>query len=182
MTTLNKVSRTPGILNITRYIPDGFQKVCKVVHFTHYQNKPIWAYENIDRAMMYDEHNSWVYAIVVGRTIVKIGETGRPLGIEEPYDCVGYETQPQRKTTSRLGRYRSHAETDKFIRDSLVSEVDRGIVSIWAKKCPRINTKSIVNGRPVDTDATSHKALEYIYLDHIKTHTGKHPRLNKNRS
>jgi len=178
----NTRKRTPGILNINRYVADGFQKVCKVVHFTHYLDKPTWAYTKIDKSLMYDTHDSWVYAIVVGQTIVKIGETGRPLGIRESRDYVGYEKQPLRQTTSRLGRYRGGSDTDKYIRGSLVSEVDRGIVSIWAKRCPKIDTTTLVNGQEVPITATIHKSLELYYLDLITSHTGYNPRLNKARS
>ena len=79
---------------------------------------------------MFSPHNSWVYFIVDGDTIVKVGETSQPLGIESEY-----HNQPITGTKSRLGRYRKGDQTDTYIRNELVESVKNNQVSIWARKC-----------------------------------------------
>lgn len=174
--------RTLGILNINRYVDDGFRKVCNVRHSVSGSWRSSWDYSNIDKSIMYDDHRSWVYAIVVGQTIVKIGETGNPLGLKERQQYINYEHQPAANSKSRLGRYRAGDGTDDDIRCNLYDDVVRHQVSIWAKKCPIIETMTLVNGTQVNVKSTIHKSLEHLYLDHIHLHTNSYPRLNKSRS
>lgn len=68
----------PKAVNIHFLEPDGFKKVCDVVAL----KDKTWRYKNINKDLMYSDHTSWVYAIVLGKSIVKIGETGVPLGIK----------------------------------------------------------------------------------------------------
>ena len=116
-------------LNINSYIKDGFEKVCDVA-MSHGKR---FIYKSINNELMYASHRSWVYMIVSGETIVKIGETGNPLGIEK-----SYSDQPITGTKSRLGRLASHGssgdqDTDLRIRTELYEDCIEGKVSIWAR-------------------------------------------------
>ena len=59
------------VFNIRHYKKDGFQKVCNVNQFAGE-----WHYSDIDTELMFCNHRSWVYFIVVDDEIVKGGETG----------------------------------------------------------------------------------------------------------
>lgn len=89
-------------LDISSYLCDGFKKVCDVRI-----NNNIWYYENIDTELMFSDHCSWIYAIVDQNTIIKIGETSRPLGILPKSKKTSIDIQPLTGSKSRLGRYRS---------------------------------------------------------------------------
>ena len=158
------------MLNINNYTQEGFVKVYDVTE--DYNGH--WYYKNIDKTIMYAEHKSWVYFIVVDEEIVKIGETGNPLGIQ-----TLTENQPIKGTTSRLGRYRSGDGTDAYIRQELKNEVTQGRVSIWARKCDIVQVQTIVGGNSITSTTTLHKSLEQDYLKHIVEHTRSLPKLNK---
>jgi hypothetical protein len=99
-------------LNINEYINDGFEKVCDVTNYG-----VDWMYKNINKDLMYSDHNSWVYFIVENETIVKCGETGNPLGIPEQRGYLWeYPIQPVGNSKSRFGRLRKGDGTDAFIR------------------------------------------------------------------
>lgn len=157
-----------------------WKRVCKV-RAEHFGNK--WYYENINREIMFSEHKSWVYAITVDGRIVKIGETGQPLGIEAKRDSSpkGWEKQPKFGSQSRLGRYRSGDTTDRTIRDSLRPEVKSNRVEIYAYKCRQITEEVSINGNIKVINSDIHKILEKTLLDEIEKVDGERPFLNPRR-
>ena len=161
----------PAAEHITHYISDGFVKVCEVEeHFSH------WQYKKINQEVMYDDHRSWIYFIVSGTKIVKIGETGQPLGIKMS------DGQPKKGSECRLGRIRNGDGTDFDIRYSLREDLASGTkVSIWALKCPSYLTEHIIAGKAKQINTTIHKALELHYIDYFESQTGHKPILNKGR-
>lgn len=167
-------------LYISHYKNDGFQKVCDVE--IGYARQ--WNYFNIVTSLMFSNHSSWVYFIVLDGQIVKIGETGRPLGIPCTYIYPDErEDQPAKGSKSRLGRYRTGDTTDAFVRGELHESISNGkSVSIWAKKCPTVNTIVHVGNQPVEVSASIHKELEKTYLDYFVNQTGFLPMLNKGRA
>lgn len=166
-----------SVFNICHYKKDGFEKVCDV-----YIN-PLdggWAYKNINHDVMYSDHRSWVYFIVVDREIVKAGETGNPLGIGESWIYGNRELQPRSGSTSRLGRYRKGDGTDSYIRESLRKDILSGTtVSFWAKKCPIKIIHENIGNHTAGVKHTFHKDLEQAYLQHFLRFSGHYPRLNK---
>ena len=165
---INKIQK---VFNINTYVNEGFQKVCEV-ELGYYT----WRYKNINQELLYSNHNSWVYFIAEGETIVKCGETGNPLGIRSAYE----REQPAKNTKSRFGRLRSGDGTDAYIRESLNHCIRSGsIVSLWAKKCPIYFVKEIIGGVEKQIPVTSHKNLEMAYLELFKQQGKKLPILNK---
>ena len=163
---------------------DGFVKVCDIADGP---NQLGWIYENINQDLMFDDHCSWVYAIVDGQEIVKIGETGNPLGIrkkqgKDPIDLA----QPRTGTSSRLGRLRTWGkidsddnDTDTVIRRNLSETASQGNVSIWARRCEQIEMPVVVFGKEIMMNHSFHKDLEQVYLRQFVEATGRLPRLNK---
>ena len=163
------------ILNINSYINDGFEKICDVE--TNYSE---WRYKNINRDLMYSLHNSWVYFIVEGETIVKCGETGNPLGIRETRSYHSGETQPVASSKCRFGRLRTGDGTDSYIRRELRDNIKAGInVSLWAKQCKLHVLNESLGGVIQEVDTSIHKSLEQLYLQYFKRHANRLPRLNK---
>jgi hypothetical protein len=162
----------PYELDVRNY--KEFHKVCDVAVDN---NK--WYYKNINHDIMYDEHRSWVYLIVDGFTIKKVGETGRRLGIpESKQDIIG--CQPVSGSTNRLGRYRAGDGTDLYIRSALKSAVLSGTVSFWALRCPVTSITVTVSGKKFKVNRQHHKDLEESIIDAIEKATGARPALNKN--
>lgn len=168
-------------LDIRSYKDDGAVKICQVTHGSNGR----WHYEKINEEYMYAQHTSWVYFIVVGNTIFKLGETGSPLGIR-----VRNSTQPRTGTTCRMGRLATQPErlsnlrgsdTDAVIRSSLTEAVKENKVSIWARKCDIAKTKVLLAGNMVTLKTAFHKDLEKRYLDNIYDEVGHYPLLNKGR-
>jgi hypothetical protein len=120
---------------------------------------------------MFCDHKSWVYFIVEDEGIVKIGETGNPLGIKNSRGQYRYfEDQPISGTKSRLGRlarFGNDNDTDGRIRRDLKESVDQGKVSIWARKCEIKDHEVMIGGKMVNTKITFHKELELQYIDII---------------
>jgi hypothetical protein len=164
-----------NVFNISHYKKDGFQKVCDVNH-----SYGEWYYSNIDTDLMFADHRSWVYFIVLDNEIVKAGETGNPLGISENWVYGDKEAQPKKSSKSRLGRYRGGDNTDSHIRRSLHSAIVSGCkVTIWAKKCPIKMLAENVGGQPVKICHSFHKDLEQAYLRHFVEQSNRLPLLNK---
>lgn len=162
------------ILNINSYIVDGFDKVCDVE--TYYSE---WRYKNINKTLMYSPHTSWVYFIVENDIIVKCGETGNPLGIEESYSYHGL-LQPVGNSKCRFGRLRKGDGTDEYIRANLRSSIDAGNnVSLWAKKCKLYSLNESLGGVMQAVNTSIHKNLEQKYLAHFKKNINRLPLLNK---
>lgn len=161
-------------LDINSYKRDGFELVCKPQRCWD----GTWIYEDINENIMFDDHRSWVYFIVVNDEIVKIGETGNPLGIRATTCNVG---QPKCGSKSRFGRYRSGDSTDEMIRESLAKDVRAGRVTLWARKCEMLEIGIKIRGMSSKTLTTFHKDLELRYLDEIYQQTGTLPLLNKAR-
>jgi hypothetical protein len=161
-------------LDICSYKADGFEKVCKVM--------PVWTgewwYADICEELMFSDHRSWVYFIVVDQEIFKVGETGNPLGIRS---TRGNREQPKKGSESRFGRLRDGDQTDAVIRESLSDWARVGKVELWARRCDIVEIPVILAGQPSQTSVTYHKDLEMRYLDHIYEQTGGYPRLNKAR-
>ena len=181
--TINITNNAPSFTaeNINHYKTLNWQKVCKVN-----DNSGRWYYSEINTDLMFSEHRSWVYAITVNDTIVKIGESGQPLGIQGSwsYDNSDWETQPKTGTKSTLGRYRNGDGTDSRIRENLSEEVnsDDQTVEIYAIKCPVIDHQFDLNGKLVTIKAAIHKDLEKSLMDYYVYHTGTLPALNPHRA
>lgn len=169
-------------LDISSYIASGFVKVCEVTH----GEKNKWYYINVNEDYMFAEHRSWVYLIVDNNEIVKVGETGQPLGIMSKWLYPTNEEQPIPGSKSRFGRLANHYElydTDHTIRDELAVSVSKKVVSLWAKKCEVMKSAPIIiNGQEITATLASHKHLEKQILDYILSESGKYPLLNKGRA
>jgi len=162
--------------NIKNFINDGFEKVCDVLS----TKDRLWWYSNINKDLMYSEHRSWIYFLVIDNFIVKCGETGNPLGIRSRTTFLK-EAQPVSGTKSRFGRLRSMpGDTDQYLRESVVPYIlDGHKISLWAKKCP-VSTKQVsIAGCTTQVSTTIHKDLEIMYLEHFKKHAGMLPLFNK---
>ena len=159
-------------LNINTYITDGLVKVCDVACDS--DNR--WYYTDINEAMMFSEHRSWVYFVVADDEIVKVGETGNPLGVR-----MKFSKQPKTGTEGRFGRYRAGDATDWYIRDELRREVRQGSVTLWARRCEMVSLTVSLAGLEDSTMTSFHKDLEMRYIDYIFSQTGNLPRLNKAR-
>jgi hypothetical protein len=165
-------------LIIDRFILDGVVKVCDV----RSDEDRTWYYVNQDPNLLYLNHRSWVYFVVSDNVIVKIGESGNPLGIANKVSSKYPEIQPCSNTTSRLGRIRRHpGGTDQRIRDLLHEDVQNNKVSIWAKRCEILEIETKIDNVIVKTKLTSHKDQEMLYLDYVKNIDGNYPLLNQMR-
>ena len=162
-------------MKIQNYIEDGFSKVCDVI--IHPDRKDQWYYENVDYNFVGPEKKSWLYFIVKGDNIVKCGESGNPLLLE----TKGANPRWKKGTFSRLGRYINGCTTDTVIREELYKDVQKGKVSVWAKRLPVTSVKVIVMGEEKVVERSIHKDLEMVYLDHFITEYGRLPVLNKGR-
>jgi hypothetical protein len=170
-----------NFLDINNYINDGFQKLCDVENGDNRAGKVYhgkFYYTNINKELMFSDHRSWVYMIVSDNEIVKIGETGNPLGIRKKNYC----SQPKWSTECRMGRLAAwNCNTDGRIRESLYNDCDDGKVSIWVRKCDYIDLTYNINGRSHNLYSTFHKDLELAYLDYIFDNCGSYPILNVGR-
>jgi hypothetical protein len=142
-----------------------------------------WYYSDIDKDIMFDDHTSWVYFITINGHIVKIGETGNPLGIKNEnwsYDRSEWETQPKKGSKSRFGRYRNGDTTDERIRFELEENIKskKNKVEFYAIKCKELTVEVPMLGT---VSSQIHKALEKSLLDYFKLHNGTYPRLNVGR-
>jgi hypothetical protein len=156
--------------NINHYLKDGFVKVCTVA--PGYLNN-YWHYKDINYDFMYDNHKSWVYFIVDNETIVKVGESGNQLGIK-----MVRSDQPVNKSTNRFGRLAHEPKsTDGRIKVELHESVQKGQVSIWARRCEIQEYKIKIGGKTKVTKLTFHKELEVQYLDYMNENFYK-PHLN----
>jgi len=163
------------MIGIDQFKEDGFERVCTVRDPS--SSGEFWMYDDIREDLMFSDHRSWVYFIVVNEEVWKVGETGNPLGIR--YKRT-QSSQPIPGSRSRLGRYRFGDTTDEYVREELAFEFRQGAtVEIWAKQCPVAATPVLVAGNTEEVGSAIHKELEMAYLDWIwqKTHTL--PRLNK---
>lgn len=159
-------------MQIQDLLCDGVQHVCDVVQAPHNR----WVYSNINQDLMFQEHRSWIYFIVDQSEVVKIGQTGVPLGIRNQRT-----EQPLSGTKCRLGRYRGGGDTDEYIRYELRKSVKKNQVSIWARKCEVVTVNIIVGGEPFVLENKFQKDLELLYLDRYQQINGRWPRLNKGR-
>jgi len=170
-----------NFLDINTYVDDGFEKLCDVENGDNrvgevYHGK--FFYTNINQSLMFSNHRSWVYMIVSDNEIVKIGETGNPLGIKKKSHC----SQPKWSTECRMGRLASFkCNTDGRIRESLYNDCDDEKVSIWVRKCDYINVTYSINENNSELYSTYHKDLELAYLDYIFNNHGSYPKLNAGR-
>tara|TARA_B110000503_G_scaffold141916_1_gene236992 strand:- start:1076 stop:1597 length:522 start_codon:yes stop_codon:yes gene_type:complete len=165
--------------NINHYVNDGFVKVADVINTSNLT----WKLVNRNVDYLWSDHNSWVYMIVTGEEIVKVGETGNPLGIRTQ---VGDTTQPSVNTRNRFGRLRgvgtaraNSTDTDCRIRWQLQEDASRGLVSLWAKKCSQQTVNEPIGGVVRSVKLSSHKCLELEYLNYMQHCSGDLPRLNR---
>ena len=154
-------------------------RVCSV-NLTNNNN---WYYSDIDRDIMFSDHTSWVYFITINGFIVKIGETGNPLGIENEhwtFDRAEWESQPKTGSKSRFGRYRTGDSTDERIRFELMEDIksNKNKIEFYAIKCEELTVELPMLGI---VNSQIHKALEKRLLDYFKLYTGTYPRLNVGR-
>lgn len=160
------------VTNIDNFVQDGFEKVCDVRG-----NTALWHYENIREDLLFSDHDSWVYMIVLNKMIVKVGETGNPLGLKAYY---GDRVDTLLGTKSRLGRLRNGTNTDRYIRQQLDEDLQSGhSVSIWAKKCPIKFLDLTIAGKQKRVKNTIHKDLEQAIFDYFLYEIGQLPVLNK---
>ena len=177
-------------LSINNFVNDGFKRVCDVVQLTNGK----WFYENIDQDLMYSDHSSWVYFIVIDGDIVKCGETGNPLGIRKTLKKDSYrrsdgsiirEDQPIAGTMSRFGRLANQSggssDTDVSLRESISPFYKNGkTISLWARKCKIVESEPMmIFGKMRTASTTIHKALEMEYLEFFKREAHTLPLLNK---
>jgi len=161
------------VKNINHYIDDGFVKVCTVAPG---YNSNYWHYKNINKDYLYCNHRSWIYFIVNDETVVKVGESGNPLGIK-----MATRDQPVGNSTNRFGRLaQATSSTDANIKHYLYNSVQEGHVSLWAKKCEINKFETKIGGKNRQTLLTFHKELELQYLDYMKDNFYK-PSLNAGR-
>lgn len=166
-------------LNINNYLSDGFQKLCDVEngdnrYGTVYHGK--FYYTNINSALMFSNHRSWVYLIVDNDKIEKVGETGNPLGIPKSNGC----SQPKWSTECRMGRLAAFkCNTDGRIRQELYDSCNNGTVSIYVKKCDQTVHHISIAGKSTVMSSSYHKDLEMAILDHIMKQVGYLPTLNQ---
>jgi len=176
-----KVVKNPA-LNIYNYIDDGFVKIADVRELERrYPIYSKWSLVDQNEDFLYMDHRSWVYMIVDGQEIVKVGESGNPLGIR-----TSRSDQPLKGTKCRFGRLISFAtkdsgDTDERIRNELFESAKEGNVSLWARRCETIQLEEIIAGKERTVVLSSHKDLEMAYLDHIYQETGSYPRCNMSR-
>lgn len=187
---LNKVSMTQSlylnnsdIFNINNFINDGFNKICDVLPSTEGN----WIYKNINTNLMYLDHRSWIYFIVVNNDIVKCGETSQPLGLPGRREVAG-ERQPRTGTKSRFGRLANEKncrhrvnDTDHVLRESIDKLYQTGCkISLWARQCPIVQSSPIiVLGNLQKPLTTIHKDLELTYLNFFKSNGNMLPMFNK---
>jgi hypothetical protein len=157
------------ICDIKNFVDDGFEKVCDVVRG--------WQYQNIREDLMFSDHRSWVYFIVLNNLIVKVGETGLTLGIMA---WRGDQVTTLTGSKSRLGRLLNGDGTDSYIRSSLYEDIKAGHQgSIWAKKCPVHASTITVAGKNVKVIHTIHKDVEQALLSYFLQEINQLPILNK---
>jgi len=165
-------------LNIYNYIDDGFVKIADVKQYGSTPRYTEWSLVNQNEDFLYMDHRSWVYMIVDGQEIVKVGETGNPLGIRSTRS-----SQPLKGTKCRFGRLISHtstgkSDTDERIRRKLFESANEGNISLWARRCETVQFDEVIAGNKRTVVHSSHKDLEVAYLDHIYKETGSYPRCN----
>lgn len=161
-------------LSVTAY-PE-FVHLCDVTDSSTVKR---WNYENVNEQLMFSDHNSWVYFIVVDHDeIYKTGETGNVLGLKGKTKRCFMKTGTQ----SRIGRYMANGETDAYIREELQPLIDAGhTVSFYVKQCPKVQVATVQGGVQTNTMLTSHKQEEFDYMDLMVQAAGRLPKLNKAR-
>lgn len=161
---------------IDHYISLGFdfKKVC-TVKSTQHGNE--WYYVDIDEDILYSKHRSWVYVLTRFNRILKIGETGNPLGIRSSKGG----SQPLRGSHNRLGRYRRGDKSDQTVRESYRNETqDEYGLEFYAVKCQEIDiSMPKLSKKPIK--AQIHKQLEKFLLDYYKEKVGVYPPSNTGR-
>jgi hypothetical protein len=150
------------VSNVNHYSTLGFEKVCDVSDSLY--NNDGWLYSNINQSLLYADHTSWVYFVVEDDIVVKVGESGVPLGIR-----TKYHGQPLSGTKCRFGRLANHKNdnTDSRIRESLKKSVTAGKVSLWAKKCEIELKEMKLEKNPLVCKKVYHKELELAILDYM---------------
>ncbi len=162
---------------IDHYIDLGFEfkRVCKIKS-TRIGNE--WVYYDIDESVMFSTHRSWVYAITRLDTILKIGESGNPLGIKSNRSAG----QPAYGTHSRFGRYRKGGSSDKKVRNMFRRQTqDSTGLTLYAIACPEIDYSINVLNEVKIIKAQIHKQLEKFLLDYYKEKIGHYPEANAGR-
>jgi len=170
-----------NLLHIGNYANDGFVKICTISVNPATLNWEL----NDQHSYLFCDHTSWVYAVVNGEAVEKIGETGQPLGIRSKKYTAN--NQPLCGTTNRFGRLRSMGhitdtksnDTDVTIRRELHNDALAGNVSLWARRCSQSKSTINVNGKPIEIVQSFHKQLEKAYLTAISDKHNMLPRLNK---
>lgn len=168
-----------NLFNINAYKKDGFVKIADV----RVRSNGRWLLEN-QHEYLWSDHQSWVYCIVLGNEVVKIGETGLPLGLRKKRESYYKWPQPVIGTHNRFGRLSGFGktfdpnwkDTDVRIRRELFEEEQP--ISLWARKCEVAVLPITVYGQQQETKHAFHKELEKAYLEKIQSETGLLPRLN----
>ena len=154
------------VFNIDNYICDGFQHVADVVCHPNLE----WSFCRANFDLLFSPHDSNVYLITQGKRLVRIGESGLPLGIRHS----GELNQPVPNSSCRLGGYR-RGTSMLFVREALKDFTD---VSIWAMQCEIKEQRVIIGGRERIFKSTYHKELEKFLLEKCINLSGSIPPLN----
>ena len=170
------------VLDINHYLQDGFYRIADVE--PQLGNATKWNFIN-QHPDLYSEHRCWVYMIVDGNEVVKIGETGQPLGIRKIRD-----DQPQTTSRCRFGRLRGAGDlksfdmdgvpkdTDVRIRTKLQESVGQGTVSVYAKQCEERIIEGTIGGKKMSTKLQANKDMEKQIIAYMKFHA-RLPLLNQ---
>lgn len=162
-------------MSLQDFISDGFKLVCRIKNSSSVKK---WTYENIDRSIMFKDHRSWLYLIVVDDVVFKIGETANPLGIVTSASL----TQPMTGSKSRLGRYTTGDATDQDIRNSAEPYLKAGcIIEFWAKECEIVKSDAIICGKINQVEGSTQKSQEMAYLNYFIKTSGSLPLWNKSK-
>jgi len=171
-------------MKITDFVHDGFCKIADVRWHPCEQRirEGKWTLVNTNDLLLFSEHDSWIYCIVEGDIIKKLGETGNPLGVQNKDGSLATGTQGRLGRLCSMGSINSDTtDTDTRIRYELQDSIDAEVVSIWAKPCEIVYTTVSFHGQEKQVKLTTHKDLERVMLDHIYAETGTYPDLNKGR-
>jgi hypothetical protein len=170
-----------NFLNVHNYTRDGFVKIATVEHDRNHYG--YWRFNILNEDLFFENHRSWAYIIASGNEVVKLGETGNPLGIRSTRGK--HKGQPITGTKSRMGRLRMmgdvdapNGDTDARIRSELREDVSAGKVSVWVRRCDIDYTETKIHGETITIPCLHHKDIERKYLNRIVEETGRLPRLN----
>lgn len=153
-----------------------------------YKKSETWEWDRVCDDI-YKEHTSYIYLVVAGDEIVKLGETEKPLAILNEKSTTT-TTLFRTGSFSRIGRLSSHTDnnekdsTDEGIRNALLTEASNGDVQIFAWAIPILghtDSRFKDNASGGKMSFTGHKDLEKQLLE-LLIREASLPRLNKGKA